>query len=299
MNLLLTGASGLVGAACARLAAAQGHLVTGLVHGFTGSVPGLTRQLRLDLRDPAAVRATVRNLQPAVILNAAAVAEPAQCDADPARAEALNVALPATLAEVAAETGARLIHLSSEQVFDGEHAPYAPTDTPAPINLYGRQKVTSEDRVLAAAPASAVVRLPLLLGNSLTGRRSVHEKMLETHAAGQPIKLYTDEIRQVCDADSVAAALLALAARPDLGGRLHWAGAEPISRWDLGRRLAAALGLPETSLVPIARADTPAVSARRPRDLTLHLAPLDRALGLRPQTVAEAIRDLVRPAWYR
>jgi len=153
--------------------------------------------------------------------------------------------------------------------------------------------------VLAAAPRSAVVRLPLLLGNSPTGRRSVHEKMAETWAAGGTVKLYTDELRQVCTADSVADVLLALAARPGLAGLFHWAGAVPVSRWDLGRAIAARLGVAESRLAPMTRADTPAVAATRPRDLTLDLAPLDRELGVKPETLAEAVRTLRVPAWFR
>lgn len=297
MRILLTGASGLVGAALARHAASAGHHVTGLVGRFPGDVPGVAQKQALDLGDFPTVAALIRTLRPEVIINAAAVAEPAQCDADPVRSQQLNVGLPATLASAAAATGARLIHLSSEQVFDGEHAPYRCTATPAPLNLYGRQKVESEERVLAAAANAAVVRLPLLLGNSLGGRRSVHEKMLEAFVAGQPVKLYTDEVRQVCDAESVAAALLALARHGELTGILHWAGREPVTRWDLGVRIARHLGWAESRLTPITRADTPAVSAKRPRNLALDLAPLAPELGLRPQTVDEAVRGLRLPAW--
>lgn len=297
MRILLTGASGLVGGTFA--ARAAGHEITGITGRFTGAIPGLFAQRAVNLEEPAAVAALVRELRPEVIVNAAALAEPAQCDADPARARRLNVELPAALAAAAASAGARLLHLSTEQVFDGERAPYSRADDPAPINLYGRLKADGERAVLAAAPRSAVVRLPLLLGSSPTGRRSVHEKMAETWAAGGIVKLYTDELRQVCTADSVADVLRALAPRADLTGVFHWAGAAAVSRWELGRAIAAQLGVTEDRLAPMTRADTPAVAATRPRDLALDLAPLDRELGLKPETLAEAVRTLRVPEWFR
>lgn len=299
MRLLVTGASGLLGAAVVRTAAAQGHAVTGVVGQSTAPVPGATRLLALNLENAGTTEAALALEEFDALINCAAVAEPAQCVAQPERSQRLNVDLPAHLAAWCAARGARFLHLSSEQVFDGERAPYAIGDTPAPINLYGRQKVASEQAVITAHAGAAVLRVPLLLGNSLGGHRSVHEKFFETWAAGKPVKLYRDEVRQICTADNLAEALVELCARPDLRGVLHWAGAEPISRWDLGLKMAAHLGVPATPdrLQPMTRADTPEISATRPRDLALDLLPLVRELHTRPETVDEAVAKLTKPAW--
>jgi dTDP-4-dehydrorhamnose reductase len=268
----------------------------GVVGRWRGTLAGLTERHQANLTNLAALAALVRDTQPDCILHTAAISDPAACEASPLVAQQMNVELPAALAQLAAARGIRLVHVSSEQVFDGEHAPYTPADPPAPLNLYGRQKAESEQRVLAAAPAAAVVRASLLLGNSPAGRRSMHEKLFETWHAGRRMRLYTDEIRQVCSADNLAAALLELAERPDLTGLFHWAGAEPASRWEIGRRLAAHFGVAEKWLEPVVRAMTPEISARRPRDLSLRLAPLDRELSTRPQALDEAIAGLVEPA---
>lgn len=297
MKLLLTGASGLVGSAVARAAGGAGHEVFGITGRWNENVPGTAGLLARDLTDPAAAADLVRGFRPDVILNAAAVSEPAACAAAPERAQRLNVDFPAALAAAAHQVGARFVHISTEQVFDGAHPPYARTAPPRPLHLYGEQKLLSEQRVLAADRRAAVVRAPLLYGNSPGGRRSVHEKLFEQWAAGRPAKLYTDEIRQVCSADHFAAVLLALARRLDLHGVFHWAGAEPVSRWQMGVSLCAHFGVPEKWIEPITRADTPEAAAKRPRDLTLDVAPLDRELGVRRETLAEATRGLVRPKW--
>lgn len=302
MKILLTGASGLVGGAFARTAAAAGHEVVGVVGRFPHPLPGLARQLTLDLRDLAAVRTLVAAERPVVVVNAAAISEPAQCTAGPEPARRLNVDLPAALARAAGETGARLVQLSTEQVFDGTQAPYAINDPRRAINLYAQHKLDAEDAVLAALPGrAAVLRLPLLMGNSPGGRRSVHERLLMLWAAGQPARLYSDEIRQTCTADSVAEALVELCARPDLAGALHWAGAEPVSRLEIGRRVRARFGLAEAQapIVAVARHDDPAALASRQEDLSLRLAPLDRELRTRPETLEQALAKLLLPAWWR
>lgn len=301
MRILLTGASGLVGAAFARAAARRGHNVVGIVGAWRdGAIGGVAELRAVDLADTAAAQAVALEVFPEVIVNAAAVAEPALCDAQPERAQQLNVELPAALACVAHHVSAPLVHISSEQVFDGTRAPYSAGDPVGPLNLYGRQKVESERRVLAAAPAFArVVRAPLLVGNSLGGRRSLHEKLFETWAAGRPAKGYTDEFRQVCSAENLAEALLELVERDDLRGVFHWAGAEALSRHEIARRIAAHFRVPEKLVGPMTRADTLDVSAKRPANLAMNLAPLAGKLKTRPQIFAEALKELVVPPPFR
>lgn len=299
MRILLTGASGLLGSAVARIAAGRGHDVIGIVGRWPTAVPGLTRQVSLDLANSAAVTTLVRDARPDAIVNCAAISEPAACDAAPDLAECVNVALPATLAAAARELGARLIHVSTEQVFDGANPPFAISSPVNPLHRYGRQKVASEQRVIAAEPCAAIVRVPLLFGNSPGGRRSVHEKFLEAWAAGKKMKLFTDEIRAVASAGNVAGALLELATRREFAGALHWTGAEPVSRWDMGRAICAHFGFPLEWIEPGTRAAMPEFTATRPRDLTLDLAPLDGALRVRPERFATAVEQLVLPAWWR
>lgn len=292
----------MVGGAFAPAAVAAGHNVTGVVGRWPDPLPGLARQVSLELQDEAGLRALVREARPDCIVNAAAISEPAQCDAEPEKAWQLNVGLPATLARLAQETGARLIHLSTEQVFDGTRPPYAVSDARRAINLYARHKLESEDRVFAAAPdRSIVLRLPLLMGNSPGGKRSVHERLLMLWTAGKPARLYRDEIRQTCTADSVADALAELVGRTELKGALHWAGAEPVSRLEIGERIRTRFGLNATQapIIAVARRDDPAAMASRQADLTLNLAPLSDRLKTKPETFAEALAKLKAPSWWQ
>ncbi len=306
MNLFLTGASGLVGSAFARAAARRGHRVTGITGTFAGSLDGLAAKLTLDLTDEAALTSAVLDAFPEVMVNCAAVSVPAQCEADPARAQALNVALPALLARLAHHVSARFIHLSSEQVFDGGRTePYAPGDPPSPVNLYGRQKLAAERAVHAAAPDFAVMlRLPLLTGNSASGERSLHEHLFADWAAGRTPRLFTDEYRQPCAAENVAEVMVELCERNDLPGVYHWAGTELLSRHALGVKIREHFKLTATQapLQQVVRADQPEAARKRPACLALDLAPLAGILKTQPQNVADQLAALNVPPrcrdWY-
>lgn len=306
MTIFLAGASGLVGSAFARAAARRGHRVTGVVGTFAGDIEGLAEKRRVDLADPAATTAAVLDVFPEAIVNCAAVSQPEQCDAQPALAQTLNVALPALLARLAHHVSGTLVHLSSEQVFDGARAaPYGRGDAPAPINLYGRQKLESERLVHAAAPEFAVtLRAPLLMGNSAGGARSLHERLLADWAAGKTPRLFTDEFRQPCTAENLADVMVELCERGDLRGVYHWAGVDLLSRYELGLRLRDhfKLSAAQAPLAAVTRDAVPEAARRRPACLALDLAPLAGKLKTRPQPLAEQLAELHVPppvrAWY-
>lgn len=306
MNIFLTGASGLVGSAFARAAARRGHRVVGLVSSYAGEIEGVADKRTVDLSNEAATTAAVLDVFPQAIVNCAAVSVPEQCDANPALAQALNVALPATLARLAHHVSARMVHLSSEQVFDGtRQTPYSATDAPSPINLYGRQKLESERAVHAAAAEFAVtLRAPLLMGNSVAGQRSNHERLLADWAAGRSPKLFTDEFRQTCTAENLAEVMVELCERDDVRGVFHWAGAELISRHALGLRIRDHFKLTETQapITCVTRVDLPDAARKRQARLALDIAPLTSKLKTRPQTIADQLDELHVPppvrAWY-
>ncbi len=306
MKILLTGASGLVGSAFAQSATRRGHHVIGLVGTFTGDIPGLAVKRVADLTDEAALTATALELFPDAIVNCAAISEPAQCDADPARAQALNVALPALLARLANHLSARLIHLSSEQVFDGtSSAAYTVKSPLNPINLYARQKVESERLVHTAAPDFAItLRAPLLTGNSLGGRRSLHERLFADWSAGKTPKVYTDEVRQPCTAANLAEIMVELLERNDVRGVFHWAGADALSRHELARRIRAHFKLSEASapLETVTRAADPRAASKRQASLVLDLKPLAGVVKTPIETFDAQLDQFIIPpafrAWY-
>jgi dTDP-4-dehydrorhamnose reductase len=293
MKILLTGASGLLGNAYAEAAIRRGHKVIALYHRTEPTAQGIEQRIQLDAQELDKLTAHALELWPDTIVNCAALSSPADVDANPTLAEKINVALPRHLAQLSTHLGARLLHVSTDMVFDG-HAdePYRSTDMPCPTNLYGQTKLMAEREVLEHNPEDPVVlRIPILMGNSIAGTRSLHEKLLAAIERGETPQLFCDEIRQPCSATNVADVLLELSERRDLHGIFHWAGAETMSRFEMGQRILTHFGLPLDNVQSVCKQDTPELT-NRPSNLTFNLHPIVNKLKTRPATFAEQLEAL-------
>jgi dTDP-4-dehydrorhamnose reductase len=255
MHLLLTGASGQLGAWIGASTHA-GDLV---------SWPG-PRGGGVDLTDADAVADALAAARPDIILHTAALSRVADCHLRPDLARSVNVAATATLAELAERHGIRLVFVSTDMVFDGESAPYRDDAVPSPLSVYGRSKAEAE-RIVLAGRRNAVVRISLLFGPSRCGRPSFFDEQIAALRAGRHLALFEDEWRTPLDLDTAARALPALA-RSDVVGIVHLGGPERLSRLEMGRRLAAVLGVDDANIRAVTRADL-AAPEPRPRDLSL------------------------------
>jgi dTDP-4-dehydrorhamnose reductase len=298
MKILLIGSSGLLGSAYAEAAVRRGHAVTALYNQNLPATPGLHQTMQFDASETESLTSICLSLWPDAIVNCAAISSPAAVDKDPALAEKVNVALPRHLAQVSTHIGARLLHVSTDMVFDGHHdEAYRSTDMPAPTNLYGQTKLMAEREVLEHNPEDPVVlRIPILMGNSPSGQRSVHEKLLAAIQAGETPQLFCDEIRQPCSASNVAEVLLELTERRDLHGIFHWAGSESLSRFAMGQRILQHFGLPLDSIKSVCKSDDREF-ANRPTNLTFNLHPIISKLKTKPASFEEQLEELtqIRP----
>jgi dTDP-4-dehydrorhamnose reductase len=299
MKILLVGASGLLGCAFAKAAQRRRHEVIGIVGSYSQSIEGLSQRKTIDLHDLASLESLVLGIFPDAIVNCAAYAIPSDCESNPKRTAEINVALPQKLALLARHLFARYLHISSDQVFDGNDAPYATSATPNPPNQYARQKLESEKLVLdLAAEFASVIRIPLLNGNSLAGQRSIHESLFRSWSLGERPALFCDEYRQPCLTDNLAEAMVELCERNDSRGLLHWAGRDRLSRFEIGKRILDHFGLPAGFIKRAERGDDPRF-AQRQNDLSLDLQPLAGILKTRPQSFSDQLDGLVVPKPYR
>ncbi len=291
MKILLTGSSGLLGHAYAQAAVRRGHSVTALYNQNRPIAEGLTRTVQLDASQPETLTNLVIEMWPDVIVNCAAISNPASVETDTKRAEKINVALPRLLAQLSTHLGARFLHVSTDLVFDGRsELPYRSTDMPAPTNLYGQTKLMAEREILEHNTEDPVIlRIPILMGNSPSGQRSLHEKLIAAIQAGEKPKLFCDEMRQPCSASNVAEVLLELTERRDLHGIFHWAGSETLSRFEMGQRILKHFGLPLDAIESACRDDD-----SRPARLTFNLSPIVSKLKTKPTDFATQLDELTR-----
>ena len=194
---------------------------------------GLTRT-DFDLADFAGVRAAFVRERPQLIIHCAAMSKTGACEANPELARLNNVEVTRVLCELA--TDIPLIFFSTDLVFDGTRGHYTEADTPNPLNVYARTKLDAE-RVVLANPRHTVVRTSLNAGVTARGD-AFNELWRATWQRGETLSLFTDEFRCPLAAEVTARAVWELAAA-EQPGLYHLAGAERLSRFEIGELLAA------------------------------------------------------------
>jgi dTDP-4-dehydrorhamnose reductase len=287
VRILVTGASGQLGAYLLRELSAGGTAVTAWSGSRCGELFGCPL-VPVDLTDRAAVVAAVRAARPDAVIHCAALSSVARCWKEPALAEAVNVEGTRLLAELAEEARARLLYVSTDLVFDGERGGYREEDAPAPLSVYGRTKALGEIAVSNCA-RSVIVRVGLLFGPTLLGRPAFFDEQIAALRERRPCTLFSDEWRTPLSMLTAARALIDLATS-DCTGLLHVGGPERMSRLDMGRRLAVFLGLDHSALVPARRADV-AAPEPRPRDTSLDSS---RWRGLFPRQLWPGLEEALR-----
>jgi len=308
MKVLITGASGLVGYQAMLATLGRGHEVLAVGHERAPTLPieaaaqKKALSVQCDLTDESALHRLVFDYYPDAIIHAAALSSQGAVDAKPDLAEKINVKLPKRLAEMAFHLSSRLIHLSTDFVFDGNDGPYRSTDVPMPGTLYGQLKLMAEKEVLKAGGDFVVVlRITVVNGNSPSGLRSLHEKLFQSWAADKTVTLFTDELRQPVSAVNVGDVLTELVERPNLHGIFHWAGPDTLSRYHIGLAIVKHFNLPE-NLIKAATMPTGPGTEIRPRKLELILPPLLGKLKAQPTPFEQQLDELIVPApfqeWY-
>ncbi len=286
MRILITGAGGLLGGRlCERLS--RDHDVTGVVRRH--DAPDGIRSHTADLTDEAAVAELLRLERPDAVIHAAALADAEVCEREPGRARRDNVVATTLLASACERTSVRFIAISTDLVFDGTRALSDETITPAPRMQYGRSKLEAEAAAKAACPDAVILRIGLVCGRGHGPRRTASEGLAFRLHRGEPVTLYEDEWRTPVGSDSVAEAVSAVLKRRNVKGIFHIAGAERLTRVQLGERVAAVLGL-DASLIRRAPQRSHQ-GAPRPADVSLDISSARSELGWSPGSLDDAIRE--------
>jgi dTDP-4-dehydrorhamnose reductase len=195
-------------------------------------VRALTRE-QLDLLDLEAVRHDFKNNPPQLVIHCAAVSVVSEAQKNPALAKKTNIEVTRLLAELSAEIP--FVFFSTDLIFDGRKGNYAETDAPNPLHLYGETKAAAEEIVLKN-PRHLVIRTSINGGVSRAGNRGFNEQLKLSLQNSSGMKLFTDEFRSPIPAVETARAVWELAGK-NCAGIYHVAGAEKLSRWQVGELL--------------------------------------------------------------
>lgn len=236
-------------------------------------VRALTRD-QLDLLDFDAVRREFQRDKPQLIIHCAAISTVAEALANPDLARRVNVGVTEFLAELAAEV--RFVFFSTDLVFDGRKGDCVETDAVNPIHVYGEMKAAAEQIVLRN-PHHTVVRTSLNGGTSRAGNRGFNEKLLLAWQAGQMMNLFTDEFRCPIFAGETARAVWELVNQKRTG-LFHVAGAEKLSRWQIGQLIAARWPQLNPKITPGLAANFP--GPPRALDTSLNITKVQKVLSV-------------------
>ena len=186
---LVTGARGFLGTNAGVLLRGRARLIG---QARTAAESGLYEEIHgLDLRDSAQIGDLVREVNPDVVLHAAAISGHETSANDPEQAFAVNVVATQEIARAASDIGARMVHISTDAVFAGTVGNYSENDEPEPFSYYGETKLAGEDAVRQAVEDHLVVRTNFF-GWSETGRKSVLEFFVNSLRDGQNVRGYPD-----------------------------------------------------------------------------------------------------------
>lgn len=292
MRILITGASGLLGVNLALAAAGDAGHKPHTVIGVTNAHPLRTtafETLALDLTASGAVESLLKTTRPDWVINCAALAVVDACETQPELAHKLNVELPENLAKYVARGGARLVHISTDAVFDGLKGNYSEQDEPNPQIVYSQTKLEGERRVLETDPDAVVARVNLV-GWSLTGKRSLAEFFYYNLREGRQVNGFTDVFFCPILANDLAGILLRMLEK-GLSGLYHVTSRDTASKYDFGVMVAERFGFDHQLVRPVSVAEG-GLAAKRSPNLSMRIDKVVSDLGIHLPSVQEAVEGL-------
>lgn len=289
MKVLVTGSTGLLGKGFEEVAESR-HELVGLHLREYPVRDTRVRHVVGDVRDEAALLALFERERFDAVVHAAGMAAVDQVEKHPEEGRASNVGGTRAVARACRDTGAYLVYISTNAVFDGKAAPYAETAKTNPLHHYGRIKLECESAA-AEAGAHAVARPILMYGwNHMVNRPNpvtwIYEKLLR----GERVSLVDDVYENPLYNRQCGRALWAmLEKRP--AGIFHLAGKTRLNRHELGLAVASAFGLDASLIGRVDSSAFPSI-APRPKDTTFDTTRMEKELGVRAMTIEEGLADM-------
>jgi dTDP-4-dehydrorhamnose reductase len=284
MKILITGSGGRLGAALLR-EYGQRFNVTGFNHA------------QLDLSDPAKIRETLSSHDFDLLINAAAFTNVDLAEKETEQAFKVNGEAPRILAEICEEKGARLVHFSTDYVFDGEKTDaYLEEDEPRPISAYGSSKLAGEKAVLSVSDHHLVVRVSWVFGPD---RPSFIDQMIARARENETIAAVADKVSTPTYTRDIAEMLLKVLAGPNPNGILHIANSGECTWQEYAQHALdccrkEGLSLKAKKVGASKMSDMKSWIARRPVGSVLATRKYEKLTGAAPRPWQDAVAEYVR-----
>lgn len=251
-RILITGSNGLLGQKLVELMSNSSNYTMLLTSKQELSVfeNDQLQYRQLDTRQKPAVQSIVEEFEPDVIVNTAAMTDVDKCELEREVAWRSNVTGVENLIRAAKLSGSKLIHLSTDYVFDGKSGPYSELDRPNPISYYGRTKLASENLVQTSGIPAAIIRTMVLYGIGVKVKTNFALWLLKNLSEGKPVRVVDDQIGNPTLAEDLAYGILKVI-ELDRKGLYHMAGPDLVSRYDFAVALARLFSFNKKMITPV------------------------------------------------
>ena len=243
----------------------------------------------MDIRNPEEMDAVIDKFNPDVIIHTAAMTQVDDCEFEKESCVALNIESVEYLAKKSKRAGFRLVHLSTDFIFDGTKKMYQEDDEPNPLSYYGWSKLEAEKRVFSYADNFAILRTVLVYGQVADMSRSnIILWAYNTLKDGKAAKVVDDQFRTPTLAEDLAQGCI-LAAKSDAQGVFNIAGMDYIGIYELVNQIA---DLYDLSMENISKVSSTTLNqpAKRPPITGLDIQKARKTLGYEPHSLEEGIK---------
>ncbi|WP_413200029.1 dTDP-4-dehydrorhamnose reductase [Nostoc piscinale] len=285
-SILLLGSNGQVGQELQKILTLQHKIIA-------------SARPEIDLTQPDSLRQIIRDIQPKIIINAAAYTAVDKAETEPELATAVNATAAEIIAQETKKLGSFLINISTDYVFDGQQSqPYKETDATNPVNIYGKTKLAGEIAITQTTPHHIILRTAWVYGSF--GKSNFVKTMLRLGKERPEIKVVTDQIGSPTWARDIAGVIAQIIPQltPEIAGTYHYTNSGVISWYDFAVAIleeAQQIGFPLTvqNIVPITTAEYPTL-ARRPAYAVLACGKISQVLGTHPPYWRHSLRLMLK-----
>lgn len=290
-RILITGANGLLGQAVVHIFSRESdfELIQSSVE-EKGYVNFGSDYIRLDITNKEEVKKAVKHYEPKIILNCAAFTDVDKCETERELCWKLNVDAVKNLIIAGRINNSKVIHYSTDYIFDGKHGPYGETSTPNPISFYGRSKLASENALTSSGVDYAIIRTMVLYGLGINVKSNFALWMIDKLKSKESVNIVDDMIGNSTIADDLAYGSLKLIEK-NCSGVYNIAGSDIESRYEFTMKLCDVFNFDKKLVKKIKTKD---LNQPAPRPLNSGLITLkaESELGFKPMGTTEALRYL-------
>jgi len=236
-KLLITGVNGLLGQKVLEQASPKFSILGIDLHDEPFIKKIKFEYQKLDLTNRQAVKAIISSYSPDYLINTAAMTDVDGCEIQKEKCWKINVEAVENIVYAARKTGTKLVHLSSDYIFDGKNGPYSEKSAPKPLGYYGKSKLASENILISSESEYAIVRTMVLYGSGIQVRPNFVSWLIEKLKQGDKVTVVTDQFGNPTLADDLAMAIIKIIER-NKWDIYHISGSELIDRYNFALKIA-------------------------------------------------------------